>query len=197
MLLYILASSGLVSQANASCSLKFQHSSCGDHGVCVPDSDPRFPDPFFNQCQCYSGWAGDDCSLSTYCWGGNDCSLNIWYVVAIPMATVFCCVALIVLACCLCCGRAGARRRPRQVEPAVMTAVVPPPPRPSAPQFEEQPTTGDFTPNPNMEVLEFTVVVPQGRGPGCQLYVMAPTGQQVMVTVPDGVHAGQTFCAQL
>ena len=43
----------------------------------------------------------------------------------------------------------------------------------------------------------FWVVVPPGVAPGQQVCVLAPTGQQVMVTVPEGAVAGTQFQCQL
>ena len=55
-----------------------------------------------------------------------------------------------------------------------------PPPTMAAPQQ-----------TPGMVVM--TAVVPAGAGPGQQIPVMGPNGQQFHVAVPPGVHPGQSF----
>ena len=41
------------------------------------------------------------------------------------------------------------------------------------------------------------VIVPPDAGPGMQILVLTPSGQQCMVEVPDGASAGTQFAVQL
>lgn len=178
---------------------------CHDHGVCAKSPHPGFDDPIFNVCDCDACWGGPGCTQHS-CTYADDIQPMVFVFLGILLCGIGCVVAL----CCLCgtgvaAGAAGlSRRHPSPVKPHVPVITVTPPnipvphAQPPVPHWQQQTNAGDVTPNPNIEdESKFPVLVPEGCGPGSQIYVMSPTGLQVMVTVPEGFHSGQTFFAQV
>merc|ERR1712039_150441 len=47
--------------------------------------------------------------------------------------------------------------------------------------------------SPDATVSKFCVTVPEGAQPGSQVTAMAPDGQVLVVTIPDGISAGNFF----
>lgn len=81
---------------------------------------------------------------------------------------------------------AGGKALVKEATKGPSAAPPPPPPGPGG-------APGGVPSGPGF----FWVVVPPGVAPGQQVCVLAPTGQQLMVAVPEGAPPGTQFQCQL
>jgi len=103
--------------------------------------------------------------------------------------TVVLMVVLVVIVCC-CCGACGAykyRSQKNKEEPKTSLEVVEPANNPVA--QEAVPVQASVA----AAQAQFIVAVPIGVGPGQQVAVTSPDGQQMTVAVPAGCQSGATF----